>query len=81
MQLSLGGSLGWKEPVCNPGVLTGAAQPSHADRAAAKAIHPTADTWGQTKAPCSLCPGWEREGKKEDKALEQACKVPIKYRR
>ena len=78
MQLSLGGSWGWKQPARNRGMFAGIVQTSHANRAATKTIHLTAATGSETKAPCSFSPRLGREGKKEDKAPEQVCKLPIK---
>jgi len=76
MQLSLGGS--WKQPAHNHGMFTAIVQTSHANRAATKTIHLTAATGSETKAPCSFSPRLGREGKKEDKAPQQVCKLPIK---
>lgn len=56
MQLSLGGSWGWKQPAPNRGVFAGVVQTSHANRAATKTIHLTAATGSETKAPCSFSP-------------------------
>lgn len=79
MQLSLGGSWGWKQPARNRGMFAGIVQASHANRAATKTIHLTAATGSETKAPCSFSPlRLGRGGKKEDKAPEQVCKLTIK---
>lgn len=56
MQLSLGGSWGWKQPARNRGMFAGIVQTSHANRAATKTIHLTAATGSETKAPCSFSP-------------------------
>jgi len=54
VQLSVGGSWGWKQPAGGCALFSGIVQTSQANRAAMKTIHLTAATGQGTKAPFSF---------------------------
>lgn len=64
MQLSLGGSWGWKEPARNRGVLAGRVQTSHANGAATKSHSSDSSHRAGDKSTVFLLP---RAGKGREK--------------